>query len=101
MRDQLPSADQPLRGDLARTLTPISGTLKRCKLFPSQQYAASKRRRLKRIGARTVPELTEVFAAGKVTLRQYDLISRLAPKQQRERVSTLNWEIEGAQIAAK
>ena len=47
------------------------------------------------------PELSQAFAAGKVTLRQYDLVSRLAPKQQRERVAALNREIEGAQIAAR
>jgi hypothetical protein len=74
--------------------------LRKSKRFPSQEYAASKSRRLKRIAARTTVELSEAFAAGKVTLRQYDLISRLAPKQQKERIAVLNREIEGAQIAA-
>ena len=75
--------------------------MKKCKRFPSQEYAASKRRRLKRIGVRAVPELSAAFAAGKVTLRQYDLISRLAPRQQRVRIAALNQKINCAQIAAK
>jgi hypothetical protein len=36
-----------------------------------------------------------------MTLRQYDLVSRLAPKQQGARIAALNREIKGAQIAAK
>jgi hypothetical protein len=75
--------------------------LKKCKLFPSQEYAASKTRRLRRIALRATPELSEAFAAGKITLRQYDLGSRLSPKQQRTRIAALNREIEGAQIATK
>jgi hypothetical protein len=75
--------------------------VKRCKVFPSQEYAASKVRRLRRIAARAIPELSEAFAAGKVTLRQYDLISQLPATQQRARVAALDREIEEARIAAK
>ena len=75
--------------------------MKRRKKYLSQQYAASKARRLRRIGARATPELSQAFAAGKVTLRQYDLVSRLVPKQQRERIAAINREIEGAEIAAR
>jgi hypothetical protein len=75
--------------------------LKKCKRFPSQEYAASKARRLRRIAARATSDLSQAFAAGKVTLRQYDLVSRLAPKQQRARIAVLNREIEGAKIAAE
>jgi hypothetical protein len=45
--------------------------------------------------------LSQAFAACKVTLRQYDLVSRLASQQQRERIAALNREIEGAQVAAR
>jgi hypothetical protein len=45
--------------------------------------------------------LSEAFAAGKVTLRQYDLVSRLPIRQQRARIATLNQKIDCAQIAAK
>jgi hypothetical protein len=75
--------------------------LKKCKLFPSQDYAAHKRRRLRRIAARAVPELSAAFAAGKLTLRQYDLISRLQPGEQRSKIARLNQEIESARIAAE
>jgi hypothetical protein len=75
--------------------------VKKCKRFPSQEYAASKARRLRRIGARATPELSEAFAAGKITLRQYDLVSRLAPKQQRVKIDLLNRKIRGAKIAAE
>jgi hypothetical protein len=56
---------------------------------------------LRRIAARAVPELRKAFAAGKLTLRQFELLSRLAPRQQRARVAAINRETEGAQIAAK
>jgi hypothetical protein len=75
--------------------------LKKCKRFPSQEYAASKARRLRRIGTRATPDLSQAFAAGKITLRQYDLASRLPLKQQRARIAILNREIEGAKIAAE
>jgi hypothetical protein len=70
-------------------------------LYPSQQYAASKARRLRRIGSRATALLREAFAAGEMTLRQYDLVSRLAPKQQRARIGRRRREIESARIAAE
>ena len=58
-------------------------------------------RRLKRIGARAVPELTEAFAAGRVTFRQYDIISRCRAAEQRTKIGRLNQEIESARLAAE
>jgi hypothetical protein len=69
--------------------------------YPSQDYVAHKRRRLQRIKARATPELTDVFAGGKITLRQFDLASRLTPGEQRSKIARLNQAIENSRIAAK
>jgi hypothetical protein len=97
----MPSADQPLRSDLARTAAPIPGNLKKCKRFPSQEYAASKARRLRRISARAVSELKEAFATGQISLRKFDRLSQRGPKEQRIKIGALNREIYCTQTAAK
>ena len=90
-----------MRSGSEETAVPIPRNLKQFKRFPSQEYAASKVRRLKRIRARAIPELSEAFAAGKLTLRQFDLISRLRPEEQRSKMAHLHERIESARIAAE
>jgi hypothetical protein len=75
--------------------------LKKAKLFPSQAYAASKARRLRRIGSRATPELSEAFAAGKVTLRRYDILSRLTGTKQRAIIAKQEQETEHTRLAAE
>jgi hypothetical protein len=48
-----------------------------------------------------VAELTQAFAAGRVTLREFDLASRLAPGEQRSKIARLNQAIENSRIAAR
>jgi len=73
----------------------------RQKLYPSQLYAAHKARRLRRIRRRATPELTEAFAAGAISLRSYDNLSRRGAGEQRARIARLTSEIESAPIAAE
>ena len=70
-------------------------------LDPSQAYAAHKARRLRRIRRRATPELTEAFAAGDISLRQYDILSRRGVREQRARIARQHREIESARMAAE
>jgi hypothetical protein len=75
--------------------------VKRCKKFPSQEYAASKARRLRRIDARATPELSQTFAAGRLTLRRYDILSRLPSTKQRAIIAQQEQETARARLAAE
>ena len=55
-------------------------------LFVSQSYDEARARRLRQIRARAIPELNEAFATGKLTLRRYDILSRLTGRKQRKAV---------------
>ena len=70
-------------------------------LFSSQLYAAHKARRLARIRRRATPELTQAFAAGDISLRQYDILSRRGAREQRERIARQQRERKSARIAAE
>ena len=75
--------------------------MKKWKRFPSQEYAAHKARRLRRIGARATPELSQAFVAGKVTLRRYDMLSCLPGTKQRAIIARQEQETEHARLAAQ
>ena len=55
--------------------------------YPSDSYASDKARRLRRIARRSSAELTRAFEAGEISLRQYDLRSRLGVRQQKRVVA--------------
>jgi hypothetical protein len=70
-------------------------------LYPSQAYAASKARRLRRIRCRATPELAEAFAAGDISLRQFDILSRRGAGEQRARITRQRRESEASLLAAR
>ena len=67
----------------------------------SRGYLASKASRLRRIVGRAIPELGEAFGAGKISLRQYDLLSRLGAVEQRARIAALKRESDCERLAAE
>lgn len=71
------------------------------KLFPSQAYAAHKARRLQRIRRRATPELTQAFAVGDISLRQYDILSLRGAREQRARMARQQRERKSARLAAE
>jgi hypothetical protein len=73
----------------------------RHKLFPSQEYQATKDRRLARIRRRATPELTQAFEAGQISLRAYDILSRHGAQEQRAILAQQRREIESTRIAAE
>jgi hypothetical protein len=75
--------------------------LKKSKRFPSQEYAASKARRLRRIRARAIPELSEAFVAGEITLRCFEILSRLTGTNQRAIIARQKQQTEHARLAAE
>jgi hypothetical protein len=56
---------------------------------------------LRRIGVRATAELSEAFAAGKLTLRRYDILSRHAATKRRAIIAKQEQEAEHARLAAK
>jgi hypothetical protein len=76
--------------------------LKRGKsLYASASYSLTKERRLRRIGRSAILELTETFNAGGLSLRQYDLLSRLSPTRQRKALQAGRHRKEGQELAAR
>ena len=63
-------------------------------------YAASKTARLRRITARATQELTEFFAAGHLSLRQYDILSHHDPEMQKSTIARLTRQFEASLLAA-
>jgi hypothetical protein len=63
-------------------------------------YQAIKARRLIRVRRRAVPELIEAFERGRLSLRQFDLMSRLSARQQKRAITVKAREERAASIAA-
>ena len=55
-------------------------------VFASQSYAEARARRLRRIAKRASAELKEAYREGRLSLRQYDLLSKLSPHRQRKAI---------------
>jgi hypothetical protein len=68
--------------------------------YASDSYAEAKRRRLCRIGGHAARELTEAFNAGQLSLRRYDLLSRLSPASQRKALQADRRQQDGQSLAA-
>src|SRR6516225_5724798 len=68
--------------------------------YATNSYEASKTRRLKRIRSRATVELSRAFEAGKLSLRQYDLRSRLEARQQKRLITVERARIASALVAA-
>jgi hypothetical protein len=68
--------------------------------YPSDSYQADKERRLRRIKGQACPELTQAFEAGKISLRQFDLRSRLEVRQQKRLVAAERARISSTLVAA-
>jgi hypothetical protein len=66
----LQRAHRPLPSPFAAARVLISGTLKRCKKFPSEGYAASKRRRLRRIDARAPEAESDISLADQFSVKR-------------------------------
>lgn len=64
-------------------------------------YVASKESRLRRIGLRAIPELVGAYGLGEISLRQYDLMSRLGAVEQRARLAGLERESNCVRLAAE
>jgi hypothetical protein len=54
--------------------------------FASQGYAEARARRLRRIQRTATAELKVAYSEGRLSLRQYDLLSKLSARQQRKAV---------------
>ena len=48
-------------------------------VFPSQSYAEARARRLRRIERRATPELVRAYGEGRLSLRQYEKLSKFSP----------------------
>jgi hypothetical protein len=70
-------------------------------LYASSSYAETKERRLRRAGRYAVRELTDAFNAGNLSLRQYELMSRLSPARQKKTLQLDRHRKEGQQLAAR
>jgi hypothetical protein len=69
--------------------------------YPSDAYPEAKARRLRRISKRAVPELIAAFEHGELSLRQFDSLSRLRPRQQKRRIAERQQQIDAALVAAQ
>jgi hypothetical protein len=70
-------------------------------LFASQGYAEARKRRLRRIERTATAELVEAFSQGRLSLRQYDLLSRLSPRHQRRTLSLESDKERAQNLAAR
>jgi hypothetical protein len=68
--------------------------------FPSDSYASDKARRMRRIKGQACSELTQAFEAGEISLRQYDLRSRLGIRQQKRIIAVERARGTSALVAA-
>lgn len=79
--------------------------MSRAKLPHPGLYVVGKARRLRRIRRRATAELGQAFEEGVISLRQYDLLSRLGVQEQRAKIRAkivgLVCERESARIAAE
>ena len=68
--------------------------------YPSVSYQADKTRRLKRIEGRACRELQQAYQSERLSLRQYDLISRRPARQQKHIIAPDRARSTAALIAA-
>jgi hypothetical protein len=68
--------------------------------FASQGYAEARKRRLRRIERIATAELVEAFSQGRLSLRQYDRLSRLLPVRQRKAVQLDRHKEQAQNLAA-
>jgi hypothetical protein len=68
--------------------------------YDSDSYAYTRERRLRRIRHSACAELTQAFEAGEISLRQYDLRSRLGVRQQHRIIAAQKARSAAALIAA-
>ena len=71
------------------------------RLYASDSYAIDKARRLRRIKRRAVSELQQAFESGELSLRKFDILSRLSPRKQRRIIASEKASNAAALIAAK
>jgi hypothetical protein len=69
--------------------------------FLSDTYEHTKKRRLRRIAGRSSAELTRAFETGQLSLRRYDMLSRLSTRQQRRWIDAERRKTEAALMAAE
>ena len=69
-------------------------------MYPSATYPATKARRLTRIRRRACRELVQAYEHGKISLRQFDLASRLSRRQQKRVIAEGRRQVLAQQIAA-
>jgi len=68
--------------------------------FASQSYAEARARRLRRIERRATTELKAAYEEGRLSLRAYDLLSRLPAGQQRKTVKSDRYKEHAQTLAA-
>jgi hypothetical protein len=71
------------------------------RLYASDSYAIDKARRLRRIKRRAVSELQKAFESGELSLRKFDMLSRLSPRQQRRILATEKARSAATLVAAE
>jgi hypothetical protein len=69
--------------------------------YPSEGYKETRGRRLRRISRSAIPELREGWQAGRISLRRYDLLSRLPASRQRKELAHLELKETANTLAAK
>jgi hypothetical protein len=68
--------------------------------YASQGYAEARKRRLRRIERTAIQELKAAYSEGRLSLRQYDLLSRLPPCQQRKAIESGRHNEQAQNLAA-
>jgi hypothetical protein len=69
--------------------------------FPSDSYGNEKKRRLRRIQNRAHPALIDAYEHGDLSLRQFDLLSKLPPAKQRRLIAAEKARSASALLAAQ
>jgi hypothetical protein len=69
--------------------------------YASDSYESNKARRLRRVAGRSTPELKQVYENGQISLRQFDIISKLPPAKQRRLIAAEKARSAAALIAAQ
>jgi hypothetical protein len=69
-------------------------------MYPSATYRAVKARRLRSIQRRATRELSEAFAAGRLSLNKAEVLSQLSPARQRRILAQEQQKEESQRLAA-
>ena len=70
-------------------------------MYPSATYAAVRARRLRSIHRRATRELSEAFAAGKLSLNRTEILSQLSPARQRRILAREQLKEDAQWLAAR